>query len=59
MASPGNQHCGNCIGTLSFLLQAAEDGTQKQSIMDDDDDDDDDDVDECCIFKTRSWTIQK
>jgi len=57
MASPGNQHCGNCIVTLSFLLQAAEDGTQKQSIMDDDDDDDD--VDECCIFKTHSWTIQK
>jgi len=20
MASPGNQHCANCIGTLSFLL---------------------------------------
>ena len=21
MASPGNQHCANCIGTLSFLRE--------------------------------------
>ena len=23
MASPGNQHCANCIGTLSFRLMSS------------------------------------
>jgi len=26
MASPGNQHCANCIGTPSSPLDAADDG---------------------------------
>jgi len=24
MASPGNQHCANCIGTLSFRIQISQ-----------------------------------
>jgi len=29
MASPGNQHCANCIGTLSFPIHTADGQTPR------------------------------